>query len=148
MGSTLEIQDDYLKSSKIKYLDSTNKLNNYNEIYNLNNHLLSTHNQELDSLVTANNQIKTKLMKMKQDYLLQEYAIHEYNMYSNILSFSILIACVAIFFVARATVENQRKLIYICGGLAVFYLIVVFIVLASNINRRKYAWNQWYWNPM
>jgi uncharacterized ubiquitin-like protein YukD len=141
---TFTIQD--LNSYKIQYIDTTHKLNDYNEINNLNQHLLSTNTAELSRLQTMNNQVKTKVLKMKQDYLLTDYGINEYSLYNNLLAFTVIMTCFTLFFVAN--VQDKKMLIWICVGLGLFYLVVVMLVLSSNSKRRKYAWNQWYWNPM
>jgi len=137
-----------LKATQIQFLDITNKLNDYNEIYNLNNHLLDTNTVELKNLSNKNDQIKTKVMKFKQQYLLTDYGIHEYTMYNNILAFTITVACFTLVIVAKTEITAYKRLIWICVAIGVFYLIVVMIILRSNINRRKYAWSQWYWSPV
>lgn len=146
--ATYQIDDTNLNSARIKYLDITTKLNDYNEIENLNKHMNSANDQELSKLRTFNNQLKTKLLKAKQAYMLMDYGIHEYDMINNILGFTIIMICLALFIVSRTAKENKKMLVWICMGLALFYLIVVLVVLKSNSSRRTYAWSQWYWSPM
>lgn len=143
-----EIDDDTLNSSRIKYLDITTKLNDYNEIESLNKHMMSANTQELGKLRTFNNQLKTKLLKAKQSYMLMDYGIHEYEMINNILGFTIIVVCLALFIVSRVSKENKKMLVWICMGIALFYLIVVLVVLKHNSSRRTYAWSQWYWSPV
>jgi uncharacterized membrane protein len=140
--------DNIVVEDKVKYLDLTHKLNDYNEIYNLNKHLLDTNNMEYDKLYNGSNQIKTKLMKSKQEYMLLDYSINEYKMYSNLLAFTIFIVCVLLFFVTKATKETQKQLIIILSVIAVIYLIIVIVILKTSGNRRNYAWTHWYWDPM
>jgi hypothetical protein len=146
MTTTFNIPSDILDNNKNQFLDITNKLNDYNEIDNLNNHLLSANNSELSKLTTFNNQIKTKLMKMKQDYMLMDYSIYEMNMYSNIVIFTIIVMCFLFFIVAK--IESRKILITICTITGIFYLIVLIIMLKKSVNRRKYSWNQWYFSPV
>lgn len=146
--ATYQIDDTNLNSARIKYLDITTKLNDYNEIENLNKHMNSANDQELNKLRSFNNQLKTKLLKAKQSYMLMDYGIHEYNMINNILGFTIIMVCLALFIVSRTAKENKKILVWICMGLALFYLMVVLVVLKSNSSRRTYAWSQWYWSPM
>ena len=151
MATQFSIAEDTLNSSKSDYLNITHKLNDYNEINNLNQHLLDSNTIELNHLTLLNNQIITKLMKMKQDYMLTDYAIQESSMYSNILAFTIIVVCLTIFFVARTSNEDKAAiniLIWICVAIGIIYLIILIIILRSNIKRRKYAWSQWYWNPV
>ena len=144
-NSTFEISPDNLNSSKIEFLDITTKLNDYNEINSLNDHLLTSNTQELERLQTFNNQVKTKLMKAKQSYLLTDYGIHEYRLNNNLLLFSTFMVCIAVLIVT--SIKSKTAAIWACVGLAVFYLIVIMMILSSNVKRRKYAWNQWYWDP-
>lgn len=148
MANRYQIEDTNLNSARIKYLDITTKLNDYNEIENLNKHMMSANTQELDKLRTFNNQLKTKLLKAKQNYMLMDYGIHEYDLINNLLGFTIIMVCLTLFIVSRTSPENKKMLVWICMGLALFYMIVVLIVLKQNSSRRTYAWSQWYWSPM
>lgn len=143
-----EINDTDVNSARIKYLDITTKLNDYNEIENLNKHMISANDQELGKLRAFNNQLKTKLLKAKQSYMLMDYGIHEYEMINNILGFTIIMVCLALFIVSKTSKENKKMLVWICMGLALFYLVVVLVVLKQNSSRRTYAWSQWYWSPV
>lgn len=144
MGA-FDIPPEELKNSKIKYLDITNKLNDYNEIYNLNQHLIDSNDLEIIKLKKYNDTIVTKLMKMKQDYMLTDYSINEYELYSKILSFTIICVCILLFFIAK--LNDKATLIKIAGIVGIVYLIILMFILSSNQNRRKYAWSQWYWKP-
>lgn len=146
--TTFQIDENTLDSALIKYLDITTKLNDYNEIENLNKHMMSANDQELIKLHTFNNQLKTKLLKAKQSYMLMDYGIHEYDMINNILGFTIVVVCLALFIVSRTSAENKKMLVWICMGIALFYLIVVLVILKQNSSRRTYAWSQWYWSPV
>lgn len=137
-----------IQQHREKYIKDTHYFNDYNEIYNLNTHLLDANTLEQQKLYRVNEQIKTKLMKMKQDYMLTDHSIHELSMYSNILAFTILAVCVLLTFVSKATAESKNTLIMICAIIGILYLIIVIVILKSNSNRRSYSWGQWYWSPM
>lgn len=131
-----------------EYLDTTHKLNDYNEIWNLNQHLSDVNKLEEGKLNDFNNMILTKLMKMKQQYMLTDYAINETAMYTRAMMFTIVVVAFLLVFVSRATPETKKQLIMISAGVSIFYLVVLMFILKSSANRRKYAWSQWYWEPV
>ena len=79
---------DSLQSNKILYLDLTHKLNDYNEIYNLNTYLDGANSTELERLSYTNETLKTRLLKLKQEYLLEDRGVKAYTFRSNILYFT------------------------------------------------------------
>lgn len=143
-NTTFNISDTGLKEYKTNFMEKTNILNDYNEIGNINDHLLATNTTEASRLQTISNQLRSKLMKAKQVYLLTDYSVNEYTMYNNLLILTIFFAC--IFVMITATVTSRTLVIWISIVLCLVYLIIVMVVLSSNVKRRKYAWNQWYWN--
>ena len=140
-----EISSDNLTSSRVQFMDITTKLNDYNEINSLNDHLLTSNTQELERLQTFNNQVKTKLMKAKQSYLLTDYGINEYRLNNNLLLFSMFVFCILVLMVT--SIQSKAGAIWACVIISVIYLIIIMMILSSNVKRRKYAWNQWYWDP-
>lgn len=146
MSNTFVIDPKVLTQSQVDFLDMTHKLNDWNEMQNVNNHLKRNNEIEIHRLTAMNNQVKTKVMKMKQDYLLSDFAIHELSLYINTMMFTIIVVSVALIFVARA--KGYQSVLWILIGLGIFYLIVLIFILKSNVNRRKYAWDQWYWAPI
>jgi len=144
MGSYL--QEDEIKTNKIQYLNNTHKLNDYNEIDNLNSNLLSANKVEIQRLTVFNDQLKTKVMRYKKDYMLTDYSIHEMSMYNNILSFTIIVVCFLIFCVVQF--KSKKTMIWISVIVGIIYLIVVMLILKSNANRRANSWSQWYWAPV
>jgi RsiW-degrading membrane proteinase PrsW (M82 family) len=135
-------------SKVTQYLDKTHKLNDYNEIWNLNQHLIDVNTVEERKLNEFNDMIVTKLMKMKQQYMLTDYAINETAMYTKVMMFTIIIAAFLLVIVSKTQPEGKKQLISICVGAAVFYLIVLMFILKSSANRRSYSWSQWYWDPV
>ena len=147
-SAPLDFSSQQIETSQSDYLNITSKLNDYNEIYNLNNHLLMSNELETNRLNTINNQLKSQLMKTKQNYLLTDYAISEYKVTNNLLGFTIILVCVMILFVAKAKKEQKNLVLIICSIIGVIYLFILIIILNSTRRRRKYAWSQWYWSPM
>jgi len=139
------ISETDIITNKIKYLDNTHKFNDYNEIDNLNTNLLSANTIEVQRLSLFNDQLKTKVMKYKQDYMLTDYSIHEISMYNNILAFTIIVVCFLIFCVVKT---SRKAMIWISVIVGIIYLIVIMIILKSNANRRSSSWSQWYWSPV
>jgi uncharacterized membrane protein len=134
------------------YLDLTDKINNFNEISNVNDYLHSMNNVELDKLNTFNSVIRSKLLKLKQEYMLNEFGIHEYTMRNNIILVSIIIAGFALVAVARYATDStqftSRYLMITCLILGIIYLIITLIIILRNRNRRKYDWNMYYFDPV
>lgn len=137
-----------LDTSKDKYLDLTHQLNNYNEIHNVNTYLQQMNEVEGGRLHRANENIKAKILKMKQEYMLLDYGVHENKMRSNIM-YTALIVTSIIFIICTLFYDDklsQGIALTICAALiALFFAIVIFLLIA-NSKRRKYAWEQYYWN--
>jgi len=141
---------DELTTNKNKYLDLTHKLNDYNEIDNLNNILLTVTNVEKTKLTDMDNNVRSRLLKMKQEYLLKEASIQKYNFIINMLYFTIVIFS-AVFFALAAFVQDmigKGVTIAIVIALSIVYLIVVLVAVRINANRRSSAWNQFYWQKI
>lgn len=137
-----------LDENKDKYLDLTHQLNNYNEIYNVNFYLKNMNTLEFDRLDKANKNIKAKILKMKQEYMLQDYGVHENKMRANIMYTTLIITSI-IFIVCTLFYEGkleQNFAIMICIGIMIVYFAIVIFILMANSKRRKYAWEQYYWN--
>lgn len=137
-----------LDDNKDSYLDLTHQLNNYNEIYNVNFYLKNMNTLEHDRLNIANQNIKAKILKMKQEYMLQDYGVHENKMRTYIIEATTVITCIIFMIIAMF---YQGKLdhtmaIMISIGILIVYLIIVIFLLKANSKRRKYAWDQYYWS--
>lgn len=138
------------ETNKIKYLDLTHKLNDYNEIYNVNSYIQENNNMELDRLNSSNNTIKTRILRMKQEYLLNDQSIKEFNFRKNILYFTIVIICIILSIVALYVQDkiNIKLTMIACGSISIIYLFILMFVINANVNRRSYAYNQYYWNQI
>lgn len=145
-----------LEYNKNNYLDITNQLNNYNEIYNMNKYAESVNKVEYEHISTLDSNLKTTLYKLKQEYFLVDYANHNTRFWTNIMYFSLCMICITFIVIAvfnssfikknEALAPKKDILFYIAiAALAVIYLIVLIITLAKKIMRRKYAWDQYYY---
>lgn len=139
-----------LDTNKDQYLDLTHQLNNYNEIYNVNFYLKNLNTLEYDRLDRANQNIKSKIMKMKQEYMLLDYGVHENKMRSKIMVTTLVLLSI-IFVLLALFYQNRMSLnmaVMITVALSMVYFGVVIFILISNSKRRRYAWEQYYWNDM
>lgn len=141
----IDINTSVINKDSIQYLDITHRFNDYNEIDNLNTHLLSANNSESMKLSSMNDQLKTRAMKMKQDYMLTDYSINELAMYNNIIAFTIIVVCLLLFCVVKV---GKKAMIWISVIIGIIYLIIIMVLLKMNSTRRKYSWSQWYWKPV
>jgi len=142
--------DDSLETNKIKFLDLTHKLNDYNEIYSVNNYLQGAYGQELDRLNTTNNDLKTQLLRMKQEYMTNDSGIYVYKFRISILYVTIFIVCIVLM-ITTLFAQNKlssRMLLIIVLAIIVIYFIIVLVMIKMNNERRYYAYNQYYWNTI
>ena len=51
---------------RFEYMDMTHKLNDYNEIYNVNKHIDKSTDEEMGRLLAIHNSLKIKILKLKQ----------------------------------------------------------------------------------
>lgn len=139
-----------LNSHKDKYLELTHQLNNYNEIYNVNFYLDNLNTVEYDKLERANNNIKGKVLRMKQEYMTLEYSENENKTRSNIMYSSIIVTSILFIlgamFIKKLITTN--KLVMISLSIIIVYFGILLFVLYNQANRRKYAWNQYYWSEI
>lgn len=139
--------EEQINAKQAQYIDLTHELNNYNEIYNLNDYLQKMHNVELDKLSNADQRMKTVSLKTRQQYFLTEYGVKEYSMRNNLMYFTLLVVCVIIIlssFFAVGKLSQKMTGAAVLLILAIWAFIVI-IVVKSNANRRKFAYDQFYW---
>jgi hypothetical protein len=136
-----------LSFNKLKYIDLTNQLNNYNEIYNMNQYVSNINKSELDKIVSFNENLKTKILKLKQEYLLKDFAMYNYIFWSNIMYFTIIITGIVLAIIAITDIPflSKNVKIIIMSVIGFLYLLVLMILLGVKLMRRKYSWNQFYW---
>jgi hypothetical protein len=143
-------------AQKLQYLDLTHQLNNYNEIYNMNKYVSNVNSSEMQRLAGFNENLKSKVLKLKQDYMLYDVSMKKFHFWTNILYFTIVMTCLVFFAIAfhtkgapegGFTISKTIVIIIICG-LALFYIAVVIFSLSAYVRRRKQFYNQFYWKPM
>ncbi len=142
--------EDTINQSKRDYIHLTHQLNNYNEIYNLNKYLDKVQNVEMNTLDTMGNRVKSQSLKLRQEYMLKEFGVNEYIMRNNLMYFTLIVVCVIVAIcslIAKQNIKTQTGILII-GGLSLVWAFIMYAVIKINSNRRKYAWNQFYWMSM
>lgn len=140
--------DNIIGQSVQKYMERTMVLNDYNEIYNLNNYFNSSLSFEDKKLTEMNNTLQSKMMQMKQEQFEYDYKSARTTMQNNILYVTIVFISVS--FIVMAFF-NQNKLsqnitIIILLVVFFFYLFIVLAIYYHNKDRRKQDWNQFYFS--
>jgi len=140
------VEED-INTNKTQYIDLTHELNNYNEIYNLNIYLQKMHNVELDKLSSTDQRMRTMSLKSKQTYFLTDYAIKEYAMRCNLMYFTLVVVCgivivVSLFFLNRLSKQTMTVVVSV---VLIAWAIIIYAVVKVNANRRKLAYDQYYW---
>lgn len=138
--------------NQVRYKDNTNQLNNFNEIYNMNTYVSNINKSEIDRINDYNRTLNTRILQLKQDYLLKEYRVHNYQFWYNVMYFTIVMSGIALaimaFYLTNKEAMSFTIVLVILGVLSVFYLIVLLSVLSIKIIRRNTSWNQFYWKSM
>lgn len=132
------------------FTDLTHQLNNYNTIYNLNTYLGQIQKKNIRDLSDVNNKLKSMSLKTKQDYFQYEYSTNYYSLRNSLMYFTILVVCglsalLAYFSMEKFSLTNTVILLIIILAL---WAVVVYSILKVNANRRKFAWNQYYWKSV
>lgn len=142
--------DTNFSDIKVDFLNNTHQLNNYNEIYSMNKHVDGIQNIERRKLEGINENLKTRIMKLKQEYMLIDYKRNALIMKSRIMMFSSVVIALCFILAALFLMEkiNQTIMFSVIGVLCVIYLFVVIMIIKSNSHRRYYSWSQYYWAEM
>jgi undecaprenyl pyrophosphate phosphatase UppP len=137
-----------LETNKVKYLDLTHKLNDYNEIYSVNTYLKGNNTVELDRLNAIDNALRAKLMKSKQEYMLREHDIRQNRFRTNVIYFTALVVSVIIMIVALFMLDriNQYLAVGLAVGFLLLYFIIMLFVMKAQADRKKYSYDQYYWD--
>jgi hypothetical protein len=128
----------------------THKLNDYNEIYNVNKHIDKSTDEEMGRLLSIHNSLKIKILKLKQQYLLFEHSLHTYRFRCNIIYFTFIVTS-ALLLIIGYYYENKISNMWtfiLFTVTSLIYCILVLIFIKNNSNRRSYAYNQYYWKNM
>lgn len=138
--------------NKVKYIDNTNQLNNFNEIHNMNTHVSNINKSEIDRINSYSKTLDTRILQLKQDYLLKEYKVNNYQFWYNVMYFTIVMSGIALaiiaFYLTNPEAISFTIVLVILGVLSVLYLIVLLSVLSLKIIRKNNSWNQFYWKSI
>jgi hypothetical protein len=129
------------------YKKLTHELNNYNEIFSLNVYLQKQGQGETDRLTKVNENLKSKILGLKQQHLLTERNVDYYKLKINILYLTLGVICI-ILAISGLFLKKTLSLVIvgiIGGSLVLLYLIYVIMLINSNAKRRTLFWNQYYW---
>jgi hypothetical protein len=144
------LQIEGLETQKKIFKDLTHQLNNYNEIYNLNAHLQTAGDSEYQRLFKTNEILKSKIMSLKQEFMLNEWRISYMKIKNNLLYYSVvmigLIMVMVGIFLKQMIPLNV--LVIIVSVLALVYILSVVLIIKNNANRRNDNWTQYYWLSM
>lgn len=148
------INTDTIKSTMTDnvntYMMNTHYLNDYNEIYNVNNYLDERTLLEKQRLERMYERLNSNLLGVKQQYLLKKFDIENYKSKINIILFAFILTCVLLICVILFTDDaiGHKLLFTIIGVSIVFFTFVVYIISKSNSYREKTNWDMYYWGPI
>lgn len=135
-----------IQYNRNKYLDLTNQLNNYNEIYNMNQFVDNLNKKRYEHNENFDKTLKTQLYEQKQNYFITEYNIKHMQFWTNVMYFTIVMSCLGLLSVVvfKETIYFVIAIIL----LTIIYLIVMIIVTTKKVARRRYSWDQYYWQKV
>ena len=136
-----------LIDKRSQYLSNTHDLNNYNEILNVNQQLEFNYLSDVDRLQETNDVLKSRILKLKQEYLLNDNGIDKYKSLLNFIYISfVFFAIGVILFVSFTKKTVPEKTFYILIiFITLLYLVYILFYILSGLLRRKMAYNQFYW---
>lgn len=132
---------------RFEYMDVTHKLNDYNEIHNVNLHVENATQNEKSKLNRINETLKMRVLKIKQEFLLYENALYTYRFRCNIIYFTFIVVSALLILIGYYFEEKiSSKWTFIIFGVSfLVYALIVFIFIKNNTNRRNYNYNKFYW---
>lgn len=129
------------------FKDVTHQLNNYNEIYNLNQHISSENKKASGTLRRTNEVLKTGVMSEKEAFFLSEHKKNMYIMKRNVMYMSLIVF--GGFFILAALMMDgvlTKKRLYIALGVGVFlWLVLLAMIVGKTPARRLNDWSMYYW---
>jgi hypothetical protein len=132
------------------YMMNTHYLNDYNEIYNVNNYLDERTTLEKERLVNVLDRLNSTLLRFKQEYLLKAFDVQSYSTKINILIFVLIVVCILIILVILFSEGKMGKklLSLILGSVIVVGILIVWLIAKSNSYRERTNWDMYYWGPV
>jgi hypothetical protein len=136
-----------IETNKYRYLEYTHQLNDYNEIENLNSYVALATSSDKERLSGVSNNLRIRVLKLKQEYLLYEHGSNLYTFRTRILYFTIICISLILFFIVMFAEEKLGAVIVIiaCSVILGICLFVIMIAVIFNKQRRSYAYDQYYW---
>jgi len=137
-----------LKTEVEKYLENTKSLNLQNEIYNTNMYMSQSMTMQEEQINDLSEKARNHIMRLRQKYQLKLYDINYYKFITTVLLFAIFIVAMSGMLLGFAHKHDPPALDptiswIIVGVIITLYLVVVFIYLQNNSNRRKTDWNKY-----
>lgn len=139
-----------LNSDLQTYKNMTHQFNNYNEIFNLNVYLKNSSTQDKIRLEKTNDMLKSRVIKLKQEYISQERDYNFMGLKNGLMYYTIIVCCfmlvlVGVFLLGMLGLTPLVIIVIITS--VIFILSVVFII-KNNSTRKNLSWDQYYWEPM
>lgn len=139
-----------IEESVMNFKGYTHQINNYNEIYNLNKYMLDVNNSEGNRLHTTNETLKSAVLKARQNYMSMDREQQMTKLKSRIMYLSILTLCI-VFVLIGLLMLNILNFFIVAVAISIIlivYLMLAFIWMIANSDRRNTNWNQFYWPQM
>lgn len=146
-GSKIE---DNLTNMLQQYKSITHEFNNYNEIFNLNVYLKNSSEQDKTRLDRTNEVLKSRVIKLKQEYIMQDRDIKFMGFKNGLMYYTIIVTCLMLILVGTFMLGmiSQGLLITLVIVISILFIISVIFVIKNNSTRRNVSWDQYYWEPM
>lgn len=132
------------------YMMNTHYLNDYNEIYNVNNYLDERTQLERERLQSMYERLNSNTLRIKQEYLLKRFDVQNYKYKISMISYALVLVCVLLILTIMYTDGKISKniLFGVIGTSTVLFALIVFLISRSNSYREKTNWDMYYWGPV
>jgi uncharacterized membrane protein len=132
------------------YMMNTHYLNDYNEIYNVNNYLDERTQLEKDRLQSMYERLNSNTLRLRQEYLLKRFDVQNYKYKISMISYAIILVCVLLILTIMYTDGKvSRNILFgVVGTSTVLFALIVFLISKSNSYREKTNWDMYYWGPV
>lgn len=139
-----------LGANTIQYLDLTHKLNEYNELHGVNQHLQRVASQDLARLEGTHEELRAHILKKQQEYLLTNFAVQDVAFRGRVLVWTGIIAGVFVLAAAavasgKASPSKAKAILIGCASVATLYFVALIVMAKRHADRRKTAYDQFYW---
>ncbi len=134
--------------TKNDFLYKTQQLQNYNEIYGLNQYLEKNTNMVYDETASLNNSIKTKILNMKYDVLFQDNNYKRYQWRQEFIVMLMFFISVSFFiFTFFLSGRISKNIMIVALSLLwIIALIIIFFKIAAARVRNMNSYDQVYWS--